>query len=359
MVANNSTLNVTVVRDASSGTGGTNWTVDVTNNNLSTDTSVKDFLITHNGAVINNSNYTKNSATQITYTGAALGASTTVTVIRRTPITRLTQVTYGTKLSAANYEAELNRVHRVLAENELNGAVPSSVVTVSDTAYGVGWDGITNIAPSQNALYDIISTLVSDDAYAAGWNGVTATAPSKNAVFDEINLRAPKASPALTGTPTAPTPAQYTNTTQIATTAFVQKSQWPMFYVTVGGAQAIADATATTVTFASEQLDNASTFASNTFTAPVAGLYLVGMHLQLNLASTVFSLFYKIGAATAVRFGGTDNPSNGVGFGAGVTVLRLAASDTVVFQAQSNSSPAAARTILSGSAWGFYLGVMA
>lgn len=39
---------------------------------------------------------------------------------------------------------------------------------------------------------------------------------------NSLGLKAPLASPALTGTPTAPTPAQATNTTQIATTAFVQ-----------------------------------------------------------------------------------------------------------------------------------------
>ena len=38
----------------------------------------------------------------------------------------------------------------------------------------------------------------------------------------ELSLKAPLASPALTGTPTAPTAAPGTNTTQIATTAFVQ-----------------------------------------------------------------------------------------------------------------------------------------
>jgi hypothetical protein len=38
----------------------------------------------------------------------------------------------------------------------------------------------------------------------------------------ELNNKAPLVSPALTGTPTAPTPAESTNTTQIATTAFVQ-----------------------------------------------------------------------------------------------------------------------------------------
>ena len=37
-------------------------------------------------------------------------------------------------------------------------------------------------------------------------------------------LLAPKASPSLTGTPTAPTAAAGTNTTQIATTAFVQNA---------------------------------------------------------------------------------------------------------------------------------------
>ena len=36
-----------------------------------------------------------------------------------------------------------------------------------------------------------------------------------------INARAPLASPALTGTPTAPTASAGTNTTQVATTAFV------------------------------------------------------------------------------------------------------------------------------------------
>ena len=39
-----------------------------------------------------------------------------------------------------------------------------------------------------------------------------------------LAAKAPLASPALTGTPTAPTAAPATNTTQIATTAFVQEA---------------------------------------------------------------------------------------------------------------------------------------
>jgi len=50
----------------------------------------------------------------------------------------------------------------------------------------------------------------------ASTNGV-----ESNGVFDALALKAPLASPALTGTPTAPTAALYTNTTQIATTAHV------------------------------------------------------------------------------------------------------------------------------------------
>lgn len=45
---------------------------------------------------------------------------------------------------------------------------------------------------------------------------------SEKAIRTELDLKAPLASPALTGTPTAPTATTGTNTTQIATTAFVQ-----------------------------------------------------------------------------------------------------------------------------------------
>ena len=51
-------------------------------------------------------------------------------------------------------------------------------------------------------------------------DGVTSTAPSQNAVFDALALKAPLISPALTGTPTAPTAVVGTNNTQIATTEF-------------------------------------------------------------------------------------------------------------------------------------------
>ncbi len=76
---------------------------------------------------------------------------------------------------------------------------------------------------TQIATTAFVAGQISDTAYAASWDGVTGKAPSKNAVYDEIELRAPKASPTLTGTPLSTTAAFGTNTTQIATTEFVQR----------------------------------------------------------------------------------------------------------------------------------------
>jgi hypothetical protein len=122
-------------------------------------------------------------------------------------------------------------------------------------------NGVTTTAPSEDAVFDALAlkantsslaTVATSGAYAdlsgtptnvsdftndsnfvdaAGAkaaavadainNGTLDIAPSQNAVFDALALKADLASPALTGTPTAPTAAPLTNTTQLATTAFV------------------------------------------------------------------------------------------------------------------------------------------
>ncbi|WP_257627187.1 tail fiber protein, partial [Enterobacter roggenkampii] len=51
---------------------------------------------------------------------------------------------------------------------------------------------------------------------------LAATPKAVKTVMDATNLKAPLASPSLTGTPTAPTPAQTVNNTQLATTAYVK-----------------------------------------------------------------------------------------------------------------------------------------
>ena len=121
-------------------------------------------------------------------------------------------------------------------------------------------DKITTIAPSQNAVFDGLAlkapvasptftgvpaaptasdattntTQIATTAFVQSVSGgkvadeikdkITAVAPSQNAVFDGLALKAPLASPTFTGVPAAPTAASGTNTTQIATTAFVQSA---------------------------------------------------------------------------------------------------------------------------------------
>ncbi len=61
------------------------------------------------------------------------------------------------------------------------------------------------------------AALTFDDAPTNGSNNPV----KSDGIYDALALKAPLASPALTGTPTAPTATAGTNTTQVATTAFV------------------------------------------------------------------------------------------------------------------------------------------
>jgi microcystin-dependent protein len=104
-----------------------------------------------------------------------------------------------------------------VAEVSQRGITPGTDTTIWHKMIGKGATGAGTTG--SNAPYDSVGWLNNTDA------------PSKNAVRNIIETLATKAevmakvsaaSPALTGTPTAPTAALNTNTTQIATTAFVQ-----------------------------------------------------------------------------------------------------------------------------------------
>lgn len=110
--------------------------------------------------------------------------------------------------------------------------------TISDTAYGAGWDADTNGA-SKNALYNKISTMLSDTAYdGTTWNAVTDTAPSKNAVRDKIETLAPIASPTFTGGVTVPSIIQCSTVSGIETTNQLQFLGSDVVFVT-GGSSAM------------------------------------------------------------------------------------------------------------------------
>lgn len=93
---------------------------------------------------------------------------------------------------------------------------------------GVRFQGLQVFTLADQKLWVLKTGLTNSDWVEAGggggsgaWGGITGTLTDQTDLTSELALKAPLASPALTGTPTAPTAAIGTNTTQLATTAFV------------------------------------------------------------------------------------------------------------------------------------------
>jgi hypothetical protein len=108
---------------------------------------------------------------------------------------------------------------------------------------------ISNLVDSSpdalNTLNELAAALADDPAFAT-------------TITTALSLKAPLASPALTGTPTAPTAIASTNTTQVATTAFVNTSS------------------VSAVTSANSYTDTAISSLSNSIAHPTTGYVPVG-----------------------------------------------------------------------------------
>lgn len=89
---------------------------------------------------------------------------------------------------------------------------------------GATWDKIDNTesVSSVSGRTGVITLTSSDVGLGNVDNTTDANKPVSTAMQTALNLKATLASPALTGSPTAPTPLPSDNTTNIATTAFVQ-----------------------------------------------------------------------------------------------------------------------------------------
>ncbi|WP_227474130.1 phage tail protein, partial [Escherichia coli] len=99
------------------------------------------------------------------------------------------------------------------SESETLAATPKAVKAAYDLANGKYT--AQNATTTQKGIVQLSSATNSTSETLA------ATPKAVKAVMDETNKKAPLNSPALTGTPTTPTAAQGTNSTQIASTAFV------------------------------------------------------------------------------------------------------------------------------------------
>jgi len=156
------------------------------------------------------------------------GSSKTVTLPNIAGYVPIMTNSPGTTAISATI-TELNYVDGVTSsiQTQLNGKASTSHTHVLTS----GATDVTATAAEVNVL-DGITATTAELNYTSG---VT------SAIQTQLNAKAPLASPALTGTPTAPSAAASTDSTQIATTAFVQDAIDARTYVTsVGGATSIA-----------------------------------------------------------------------------------------------------------------------
>ncbi|EPA7297216.1 phage tail protein [Escherichia coli O123,186:H40] len=106
---------------------------------------------------------------------------------------------------------------------QLSSAINSASETLAATPKAVkaAYDLANGKYTAQNATTTQKGIVQLSSATNSTSETLAATPKAVKAVMDETNKKAPLNSPALTGTPTTPTAAQGTNSTQIASTAFV------------------------------------------------------------------------------------------------------------------------------------------
>ena len=116
-----------------------------------------------------------------------------------------------TAMSASSTNAVQNKIIKAYVDSTASG---SASAVISDTAYAASWDWDTTHAPSKNAVYDEVQTVlsdistintnitniqgditsinnklwdwISDAAFSSSWDGDTTHAPSKNAIYDVL-----------------------------------------------------------------------------------------------------------------------------------------------------------------------------
>lgn len=133
---------------------------------------------------------------------------------------------------------------------------------------------------------------------AAGSDPVTLSQSQITDLTTDLADKAPLASPALTGVPTAPTAVAGTNTTQIATTEYVETaigagggSPPETFGVTRAAAQSIANGSTATLLFDTEVWDSSTLWTLGdpgkiTFSADSAGNWLIQGQIQIGASGS-------------------------------------------------------------------------
>lgn len=160
-----------------------------------------------------------------TVNSKALSADITLTAsdVNAVPTTR----TVNSKALSSNITLTASDVSAVPTTRKVNNKALSADITLTASDVGALADTYTAPVTSVNSQTgDVMLTIPSSATASPLMDGTAAVGTSdKYAKEDHVHpsdtAKANLASPALTGTPTAPTATAGTNTTQIATTAFV------------------------------------------------------------------------------------------------------------------------------------------
>ncbi len=159
------------------------------------------------------------------------------------------------------------------AGSSVGQAIVSTGVSSAPAWGGVGVNGIAALA-ANTVLANATGSSASPTAFSMPSCSATGNALNwtSGTGFTCQTSLATLASPALTGTPTAPTATAGTNTTQIATTAFVANSFAPLASPTFTGTATVANLAATgTITGVNGRLLNIQTFTSSGSYTPTSG----------------------------------------------------------------------------------------
>jgi hypothetical protein len=201
-------------------------------------------------------------ATATSINGTTIPSSATLVKTSDTGTVTSTMIADGTIVNAdVNAAAAIAYSKLALAGTITSADITNDTIVDGDinTAANIAW---TKIAPSSTVSATELGYL----------DGVTSAVQtqidSKLATATAASTYAPLASPALTGVPTAPTAAANTNTTQVATTAFVQTELTDL----IGGAPGALD----TLNELAAALSNDASYSTTITTALATKLPLAG-----------------------------------------------------------------------------------
>jgi len=175
----------------------------------------------------------------------------------------------------------------------------SATATTLETARTIGLSGdVSGSVSFDGSANATITATVADDSH----NHTTANVDGLDSA---LAAKAPLASPALTGTPTAPTAAANTNNTQVATTAYVQTEITDL----IGGAPGALD----TLNELAAAINDDSSYAS-TVTSALGGKVATSSAQALSSAANAMTI-----SGTTITLARGDGTTDTVSIPAGYT----------------------------------------